>query len=88
MKIIVLAVLFALCGCGTYAGLDGVHYFQDGLPPEVTEQGIEIVSPEVAKASLSGLTGLLGPYASLAGLVPGALALLASFFVTKRKKGK
>lgn len=83
MKKILLVILFVLCGCGVYAGLDGVHYLPEGLPKEA--ESIEIIPETVTRA---GLAGLMGPFAPYATVIMGGLGLIASFFSTKKIRKK
>jgi hypothetical protein len=82
MKILPFTLLF-LCGCGAYIGLDGFHYFPDGLPVEAKDAAVTII-PEAAVRA--GLTGLMGPFAPYASVILGALSIFTTMFVTKRKK--
>lgn len=79
----VFMVIFV--GCGVYAGTEGVKYLPHGLP-EGTE-AIDILPEAFTKTITGGLEAYLGPYAKLAGVIPGVITLISSFFITKRKKG-
>jgi len=80
MKILFGLCLVTLAGCGMYVGTEGVIYIDGAL----ADGGQTLVPPEVI---MGGIAGLLGPLAPFAAIIPGASALIASFFITKRKKG-
>jgi len=113
MKYFLLIPLLVLCGCGTYAGSEGVIYnpdeFLDFQTPDTKKKYEEQIGkayeagkkgeakPElnpvvsnkveiVGKEQVKGIACLLGPATPFGPLIPGGLALLASFFITKRKK--
>ena len=84
MKYLWLIIILPIVGCGTYIGTEGLIYLANGLPEGY--EGVTIVSPEVIKPLVGGLTALLGPYAWVATLIPGFATILSSIFITKRKK--
>lgn len=81
-------MLTLLAGCGLYVGIDRFAYLPEGLPETI--DAIDIVPPEQIKTVVGGaLVSCLGPFAPLAGLIPGAVTILSSYIITKnKKKGK
>lgn len=87
MRFLALLPLILLVGCGLYVGTDALKVFPNGLPVETGKAGIDIVPPEVVKATVEVAKSSLGPYGKLLSLLPGAVTLVTSYFFTKRKKG-
>lgn len=89
-KYYLVAVTIILVGCGTYAGTEGIYYFPKGLPEGTIENAPDVITviPKELTKGLSGLmSSCLGPYAAFVPTIIGALGIVSSMFITKRKKG-